>query len=169
MENFANIWNLIVHSNTFNFLIFVSILAYICKKIDVSAMIAGLQKKIKKMIEDSKEAKAKAESNLSDAEEKVKNVKEEVETILKDADTTATKLSEKIAEDTQKQIENIKQNAEKVVEAEEKVLYTKLVKKTSIASLKTAETYIKNTLQNNETLHDKYINESIDELDGLNL
>ena len=78
-------------------------------------------------------------------------------------------MSEKIAEDTQKQVESIKQNAEKVIEAEEKVIYTSLMKKTSLASLKTAESYIKNTLKDNEVLHDKYINESIDNLDGLNL
>lgn len=169
MENFAKIWELIIHSNTFNFVIFIAILAYICKKIDVSAIIAGLQEKIKKMIEDSKTAKSEAESNLVNAEEKVKHVNEEVETILKDADSTAKKLSEKISEDTQKQVESIKKNAEKVIEAEEKILYTKLMKKTSAASLKTAEDYIKNTLKDNEALHDKYINESIDELDGLNI
>ncbi len=169
MENLIKFWELIIHSNTFNFVIFIAILAYICKKIDVSVIIAGIQEKIKKMIEDSKTAKSEAEANLVSAEEKVKHVNEEVETILQDAGSTAKKLSEKISEDTQKQVENIKKNAEKIIEAEEKVLYTKLMKKASLASLKTAETHIKNTLVNNEALHDKYINESIDNLDGLNL
>ena len=169
MENIAHLWNLIIHSNTFNFVIFVLILAYICKKIDVSAVIAGLQEKIKQMIEDSDKAKENANKNLSEAEDKVKNVKEEVDVILQDANSTAGKLSEKIYDDTQKQVESIKKNSEKVIEAEEKVIYTSLMQKASIASLKTAEKHIKNVLVDNEALHDKFINESIDELDGLNI
>ena len=169
MENITNLWNIIVHSNTFNFVIFVLILAYLCKKIDVSAVIANIQEKIKQMIEDSNKAKEDAQTNLTQAEDKVKHVKEEVDSILNDADSTASKLSEKISEDTQKQVESIKKNTEKVIEAEEKVIYTALMKKTSLASLKTAEQHIKNILIDNEALHDKYINESIDELDGLNI
>ena len=169
MENIAHLWNLIIHSNTFNFVIFILVLAYICKKIDVSSIIAKLQEKIKQMIEDSDKAKDNAHKNLSEAEEKVKNVKEEVDTILQDANTTASRLSEKISDDTQKQVENIKKNTEKVIEAEEKVIYTSLMKKASVASIQTAEKHIKEVLANNESLHDKYINESIDELDGLNI
>ena len=169
MENIAHLWNIVIHSNTFNFVIFVLVLAYICKKIDISTIIAKLQEKIKQMIEDSDKAKDDAHKNLSEAEDKVKHVKEEVDTILQDASSTANKLSEKISEDTQKQVESIKKNTEKVIEAEEKVIYTSLMKKASLASLQTAEKHIKDVLVNNEALHDKYINESIDELDGLNI
>lgn len=169
MENITHLWNIIIHSNTFNFVIFVLILAYLCKKIDVSAIIEKLQEKIKQMIEDSNKAKEEAQNNLSQAEDKVKHVNEEVNTILQDANSTADKLSEKISQDAEKQVESIKNNAVKIIEAEEKVLYTALMKKTAAASLQTAEKHIKTTLANNEALHDKYINESIDKLDGLNL
>jgi len=169
MENIAHLWDIIIHSNTFNFVIFILILAYLCKKIDVSAIIDKIQEKIKQMIEDSNTAKENAKNNLYQAEDKVKNVSKEVDTILNDARTTAEKLSEKISEDAQKQVESIKNNAKKIIEAEEKVLYTSLMQKTASASLQTAEKHIRDVLNNNEALHDKYINESIDELDGLNL
>ena len=99
----------------------------------------------------------------------MKNVATEVETILSDAKVTASKLSEKIAEDAKKQTESIEKNAKKIIEAEEKIIYNSLMKKASKASLEVAKNHIKDTLRNNEALQDKYINESIDKLDGLNL
>ena len=43
MENLAQFWNVIVESNTLNFVVFVLILAYLCKKIDVNKIIENLQ------------------------------------------------------------------------------------------------------------------------------
>ena len=169
MENLAQFWNVIVESNTLNFVVFVLILAYLCKKIDVNKIIENLQAKIQQMVEASKEAKEVAIKDLAKAEESVKNVATEVETILSDAKVTASKLSEKIAEDAKKQTESIKKNAKKIIEAEEKIIYNSLMKKASKASLEVAKNHIKDTLRNNEALQDKYINESIDKLDGLNL
>ena len=56
-----------------------------------------------------------------------------------------------------------------IIDAEEKIIYNTLMKKASKASLEVAKSHIKDTLRNNEALQDKYINESIDKLDGLNL
>ena len=158
MENLAQFWNVIVESNTLNFVVFVLILAYLCKKIDVN-----------KIIEASKEAKEVAIKDLAKAEDSVKNVATEVETILADAKVTASKMREKIAEDAKLQAESIKKNAKKIIDAEEKIIYNLLMKKASKASLEVAKSHIKDTLRNNEALQDKYINESIDKLDGLNL
>ena len=114
MENLAQFWNVIVESNTLNFVVFVLILAYLCKKIDVNKIIENLQAKIQQMVEASKEAKEVAIKDLAKAEESVKNVATEVETILSDAKVTASKLSEKIAEDAKKQTESIEKNAKKI-------------------------------------------------------
>ena len=169
MENLSHIWNTIVMSNTFNFTIFVLLLAFIFKKIDVASIISNLQEKIKQLIENAKKAREEALGKLKEAEKAVENVEEEVSTILKDADKTAKILSNKIIEDAKKQIESIELNAKKIVEAEEKVLHASLVKKTAQASLEVATNHIKDTLNQNANLHDKYINESIDELDRLSL
>ena len=169
MENLAQFWNVIVESNTLNFVVFVLILAYLCKKIDVNKIIENLQAKIQQMVEASKEAKEVAIKDLAKAEDSVKNVATEVETILSDAKATASKMSEKIAEDAKLQAESIKKNAKKIIDAEEKIIYNLLMKKASKASLEGAKSHIKDTLRNNEALQDKYINESIDKLDGLNL
>ena len=169
MENLAQFWNVIVESNTLNFVVFVLILAYLCKKIDVNKIIENLQAKIQQMVEASKEAKEVAIKDLAKAEDSVKNVATEVETILSDAKATASKMSEKIAEDAKLQAESIGKNAKKIIDAEEKIIYNLLMKKASKASLEVAKSHIKDTLRNNEAFQDKYINESIDKLDGLNL
>ena len=131
MENLAQFWNVIVESNTLNFVVFVLILAYLCKKIDVNKIIENLQAKIQQMVEASKEAKEVAIKDLAKAEDSVKNVATEVETILSDAKATASKMSEKIAEDAKLQAESIKKNAKKIIDAEEKIIYNLLMKKAS--------------------------------------
>lgn len=167
MENLSHIWNTLVMSNTFNFIIFVLIIAFVIKKIDVASIITTLQEKIKQLIENAKKAKEEALNKLKDAEKAVENIESEVHIILDDAHKTSKILSEKIIEDAKKQVENIELNAKKIIEAEEKVLHASLIKKTSKASLEVATKHIKDTLKQNADLHDKYINESIDELDRL--
>lgn len=162
-------WETILHSNAFNFVIFVIIIAIICKKTDVAGMIAGLQEKVRQVIETAKKEREQALLKLEESEKAVANVENEVSTIMKDAEHTADVLSNKIKEDAQKQVENIKNNASKIIEAEEKVLHAKLLNKASKASLEVAEKHIKETLKENEALHERYINESINELDRLTL
>lgn len=168
LSTISSIWNTIVTSNTFNFIIFVLILAWVFKKIDINKIITSLQKKIIKIIEDAKKEKEEALDSLSKAEKAVENLSEELKTIVNDAQKSAEVISSKILSEAQKQIESIEANATKVIEAEEKLLISKLTKNTSKASVDMAKSHIVKTLEDTPTLHEKYINESIDELDRLN-
>ena len=47
-------WNVIVQSNTFNFLIFIGLFALLFKKINFGAMMDSLQAKVMVLIEDAK-------------------------------------------------------------------------------------------------------------------
>lgn len=168
-SSIQNIWNTIVYSNTFNFVVFVLILAWIAKKINVANIIATLQAKIIKLIEDAKKEHAEATNKLSEAEKAVEKLPEELKEIVDDAHKSAEVISQKILSEAQKQIENIESNAQKVIEAEEKMLISNLTKNTSKASVEAAKNHIQNVLVQTPTLHEKYINESIDELDRLNI
>lgn len=161
------IWNLIVQSNTFNFIIFVLILAWVFKKINVHEIIASLQAKIIKLIDEVKKERDEAHAKLKTAEKAVENLGEELETIVNEAEKSAEVISEKIITEAKKQIESIEQNALKVISAEEKMLISNLTKNTSAASVEAAEKHISTVLEQTPTLHEKYINESIDELDRL--
>lgn len=161
-------WNTIVESNTFNFVIFVLILAWIFNKINIKGKIASLQQKIIKLIEDAKKEKDEAQNKLKQAEIAVENLPTELNEIIQDATKSATVISQKILTEAEKQLESIELNATKVIEAEEKLLISKLTKNTSMTSVETAKSKIEKTLSETPSLHEKYINESIEELDRLN-
>ena len=164
----SHIWNRIVMSNAFNFIIFVLILAWISKKIKVGELITSLQQKIIKIIDEAKKEKEIALSKLSQAEKSIANLGEELKVIVDDAQRSADVIGEKLLNEAKKQIESIELNAAKVIEAEEKLLVSTLSKNTSKASVEAAKLHIEQTLEQAPSLHEKYIDESIDELDRLN-
>lgn len=167
LTSIAKIWNVIVYSNTFNFIVFVAIIAWIVVKIDVKSAITSLQQKIIKIIEDVKKEHEDALSALKNAEKAVEKLPEELDGIMQDAAKSAETISRKILTEAEKQLESIETNAKKVIDAEEKLLISKLTKSTSSLSVDTAQKHIQNVLVETPTLHEKYINESIDELDRL--
>lgn len=167
LELISEIWNRIVESNTFNFIIFVAILAFIFKKIDVGSIITALQQKIIKIIETAKKERAEAEDELSKAEKSVENLGQELKVIMDDAQKSAETIEKKILVEAQSLIENIEANAKKIISAEEKLLVSNLTKSTAKISVEQAKNNIKGVLDSTPTLHEKYINQSIDELDRL--
>lgn len=164
----ANIWGRIVESNTFNFVIFVLILAWVFKKINISAVISSLQEKILKIIDEAKKNHEDAKLELKQAESSVANLETELKTLVEDASKSANVIGEKIINEAKKQVQNIENTAEKIITAEEKMLISKLTKTTSQESIAAAKSHIQQVLEQTPTLHEKYINESIDELDRLN-
>lgn len=168
IETISKIWNIIVESNTFNFVIFALIFAWIFKKIDIKSAISSLQQKIIKLLDEVKKEHENAHNELRNSEKAVENLGEELENIVDEAKNSAKVLGEKILDEAKKHIESIELNAKKAIEAEEKLLISKLTKSTSQASVEAAKSHIKDVLEQTPTLHEKYINESIDELDRLN-
>lgn len=172
MENFQSTliyaWNLIVESNLFNFIIFIILFALIFKKFDIKGLLESARQKVINFIELSKQEKEEALSKLTKAQSSIANLENELKVIIDDAGKSAEIIKEKILTEAQKQLESIESSAEKFILAEEKQLVAKLAKTTSKASVEVAKAHISNVLNETPTLHEKYINESIDELDRLN-
>lgn len=164
----SKIWSIIVESNTLNFIIFVMLLGLILKKVNIAGAISALQQKIVKIIDEAKKERDDAHHELIQAEKAVENLGEELKVITEEAQKSAKVLGEKILNEAKKQVEDIEQNAKKVIDAEEKLLISNLTKSTSQLSVETAKSHITGVLEQTPTLHEKYINESIDELDRLN-
>ena len=167
MEHFSSIWNYFVNSNTFNFVIFVIIFAFIFRKIDVKTMVANLQKGIVDTITKSKDEKATAESGLNKAKKALKAIPEELEKILSDAQKNADIISKNILEDGKLQVTKINQNTKKLIEADQRAVMSELIKATSQEAIKLAENKLTEALNNDRGLHDKFIESSINELDRL--
>lgn len=168
LETITRIWNVIVESNTFNFIVFVAIIALILKKININGIITSLQEKIIKILDEAKKEREIAKEKLLNAEKAVGNLGNELKILVNEAEKSAETISKKIISEAEKQLTDIETNAKKVIEAEEKFLISKLTKSVSKASVETAKSHIQNVLEQTPSLHEKYINDSIKELDRLN-
>ena len=78
-------------------------------------------------------------------------------------------FKDKIDENAQKAIFNIEKNIDKVVSIEEKKISNLLTEKTSLASIELAKQHIEKMLEQNPELHNKFIQNSIDELDKVKI
>lgn len=168
MNELANFWDLIVKSNTFNFAILLLIFAMIFKKINISAIIEKMKNDILSAIENANLTKEKAKSDLGSAKKAVKNLDVEVKERLEKAEGQAKTVAKQILEDAAHKVIQIEGGISRAVEAEEKTLSSSLSKKAVKASVELAKDNIKKTLNANPELHKKFINESIDDLEGIN-
>ncbi len=165
----AEFWNLIVQSNTFNFAILVIIIAVVFAKIDLPGIIEKIKNDVARAIENAKQEKENAEKDLKTAQKTAANTDNEVAEQLKTAKNNAQNLSQGIMKNTELQIENIKSNILKVINAEEKSLSAKLTQDTVNNSIELAKQNIINKLNENPDLHNKFIDDSINEIDRVQL
>ena len=169
MNELFNFWELIVESNTFNFIVLLVILVIVMQKLKVSETAAKLKDNIVNAIENAKNAKEKAKTYYDDAKSKIEHIEDEVSERLALATRQAENVADSISENTSRKVTQIEHNVEKVVEAEKKTLITELTDKTTKSSIILAEKYIKLRLDNEPELQDKYIEEGIEELDKVNI
>lgn len=159
----------IIHSNALNFVFMLVFLAWALKKAKVPDSIEEGRKKVEKNISDSVETKNKSEVELKNAQLSVEGLESDVEKIFDNAKETLKSLEAKIAEDTEKQVKNIEGNVEKIVNSEVGKINLKLTKGVSNASVSLAQQNIEKMLESDKNLHEKFIYDSIDELDKVEL
>lgn len=159
----------IIHSNAVNFVLMLVFLAWALKKAKVDDSIEEGRKKTENHINNSVETKKKSEEELKNAQLAVDNLDSEVEKIFDSAKTTLKSLEAKIVEDTEKQVQNIEGTIEKIVSSEVGKVNLKLTKGVSNASVALAQQNIEKMLDSNKELHEKFIYESIEDLDKVEL
>lgn len=169
MSNFSFLWNLFVTSNTFNFVVMVALFCLILKKINIIGILENLRLNIVDSIENVKQKKDSANDKLEKAKDSVKNIDGEIRIQLSDAKNAAKALTDAIFENTEQRIILINENAVKSVASEEKSLSAKLTEKAAKAAVALAKNHIIHTLKDRPDLHGKYIDESIQELDRIQL
>ncbi len=79
MNEFVNLWNLILESNTFNFVVLVVILVIVMQKLHISDKLEDIKHEIIDKIEKSKQAKEDAAYSLADAKTKIEHLEEDIE------------------------------------------------------------------------------------------
>ena len=159
----------ISRTNLFNFIIFFSIIIFICKKIKLGSKLDDAKQIIAERVEDSKSERETSEKNLRNIEDIIAHLSEEIDEILEKSKTNAKLVGEKILEDANVLASGIKENSKKVVENKTALLKNDLLKKASEASIEVAKNHIINELNNNYELHNRLIDESVDAISGVNL
>lgn len=169
MEQISQIWTLIVKSNAFNFIVMLLLLGWLLKKVDMASMMEKIKIDVINAIEKSKQEKENAKVELLNAEKAVENLDTEISERLDNAEKHANDVFNGILNNAQNKVQQITANIKKTVETEEKTISSKLTSKTVTASVELAQNHIKQLLKDNPELHEKYINESIEDLDRIKI
>lgn len=169
MQEVLSFFKYLATSNTINFIIMIVILAVIVKKMNLSnAMnksISGVESSIKK----SDEEKAISENKLAEAKDKIEKLPVDIKNLEDEAVAKADVFKSKIEESTQKTISGIENNIDRVISIEEKKISNIMTGKTVLASVELAKDNIKNLLKTNPELHNKFFEDSLNELDRIKL
>lgn len=169
MDEIIKIWDIIVKSNTFNFAILLLIFAIIASKLNIGEKLEKLKQEIEKSIETAQLKKEEAAKILSQARFEVENLDEEVSKRITKANENAQTISAEILKEAGEKAKKFENGISRRIEAEEKTVSATLSKQTATAAIELAKLHIKKTLENNRELHKKFINESIEELDRINI
>lgn len=167
MNELVNFWNIIVNSNTFNFIVLLIIFAVLYRKLNVSEGVEKLKQGIIKSIDNAKSEQQNAKDRLMNAQKSIEHIDEEIADQLKDASYRADGIAKQISDDTNSKVKLIEKNIERVIGAEEKTLSAKMTEKTLNASIELAKKHIQGLLKNNHDLHNKFIDESIENIDRI--
>lgn len=165
MNELLNFWNLIVESNTFNFVVLILIFAILFKKINLEVTIEKIRLEIVNTIDNAKKEQEDARNKLTGAQKAIEHIEDDIKGRLKEASQRADGISKQISENTDAQVKLIEKNIERVITAEEKTLSAQMSEKAIKSSVAIAQEQIKRMLEANPDLHNKYIDESIENLD----
>lgn len=159
----------ILHSNVLNFALMLVILAWIIKKAKIADSIEEGRKLTENKVSNSVSEKDNSHKELKDAQLSVNNLGQEVEKVFDRAKNTLKTIEEKIEQDARKQVQTIEGNIERVVNSEINKTKLNLSKGVSNASVKLAQANIEKILESDKSLHNKFIIDSINEIDKVEL
>lgn len=160
----STVLDYIGRTNLFNFIIFLAILIYVFKKINVTVMLENMKNDVADEINTSKITKTESESRLHDIEETLTHLEDEVDEIIKKSEQNAKLVGDKILEDAESLVEGIKDNSQKLIENRSALIKNDILKRASSASIEVARNHIINELNNNYDLHCKLIDDSLNAL-----
>lgn len=165
----SNILQLLIHSNTLNFIIVLAILIFLVIKLNLKEKIELLKEEIKDYVEASYKEKAKAEQDLAMIKEKIEELPKEIENIKESAENSVKSIGDKIRLEAVDKKQDIANNAERIFNLETKKFKQKLTTILSEKSVEIARENALNQLIANKDLHNKYIDTAIEELDRISL
>jgi len=154
----------IFQSNLVNFLVMVFILYKLAAPF-VKKMINQAAENTKNTVEESYLKKEEALKRFEEAKEKYENTPQDIDYIVRTANDTLNSLEKKYEEDTNKTKKDLFSNADKSIQSEKARIISEITSDTANKSLLNAKENIMNMLKEDENLHDRLIEQSIEELE----
>ncbi len=165
MDRFLEIWNWLMSTNIFNFVVMVALLYYICIKFDFSRKLEEARQKVVNNIRESEAEKKLREEEFAKKAEDASHIDEEIYNALGIAEKSANALGKKMLEDARIITRGIITSTQKRIDAQMSLLQAELMKKTALAAVEIAKQNIQKELEEHSELHDKFIYESLNALD----
>lgn len=165
----SDIFHLLIQTNTLNFLIVLCLIIFLVIKLNLKDKMDNLSNEIKEYVEASSTEKEQSDKNLEIIKKKVDKLPLVIEKIQKSTENSVKNLGEKIKNEIAEQKQDIENNAERIFHLETKKFKEKLTALLSEKSVEIARENALNQLNQNIELHNKYIDNAIDELDRITL
>ena len=169
IETLLTIWNKILLSNLFNFVLMLVLIGWLIDKFDIGGALEKGRKSIEDKINNSKKEHENALQNLYATQEKGVEIDKEILDIIDKSAKNAVIVGEKLVEDAQKQSETFAKTTQKAIETNIEKLRLNLTNETAKTAINKAKNHIEKLLTEDRNLHLKYINESIESLKGIEL
>ncbi len=165
----SGILNLLIQSNTLNFLIVLLIIVALIKYLKFGEKIDKIKEEIKTYVETSEKEKSQAEVNLTRINDKLSKLPAVIERIQKSTEKNINNIEQNVKKNTEIQKQDISKNSERLFKLETKKFKEKLTNLLSEKSVEVARNNAIQQLKENPMLHAKYIDSAIDELDEISL
>ena len=142
-------WQVLVESNLLNVLILALAFVYLGNKF-IPKIIDQRKTQISKELENAKQARLKAEEELSTIKKKTENIVSEIEGIKTEAKKTAETIKKQIHEETGKELEQVNQKIKREINSNQEETIQTIKKSASESAIKLAEEALSKVVSNYE-------------------
>lgn len=167
MQNIIEIFKYILESNIINFLIMVWLLCILCKKFELSSILSKSVDAVEDYIEKSKCEKQNSVKKIKEAQDLMDKLPSQVDEIEKFTKQKTDVFKKQLEENTLKTIQKVENNIEKIKNIDEKKTSNAIMERSFYMSIEKAQSDIINMLKSDPNLHNKFIDESLNELEKI--
>lgn len=157
----------LLEGNFFNFLIVFALIVYLLVKMKASAKLDEARENVVKTIKDSDEHKASSEQALHDVKREFQNLGAEILKIEEEAKNTVEAFKKSAQAEIEEVAARMDANANKLIKTEEQKAVSALQKELALNAVTAAHDKTLEALNQNNTMHRKFIKEAIDKIEGL--
>ncbi len=165
MQSIVSVFKYILESNIINFGIMIWLFYVVCKKLDVASMLHKSVDAVEDYIEKSKREKENSDNLVNESKKLINKLPSEISEIEKFTKQKAEVFRNQLEANTNKTIEKVNNNIDKIIQIEQKKVSNKITDYSFRKSLEKAKVDIVKMLEEKPELHDKFIDESLGELE----